>query len=268
MKSKTILLVIVVFGLTAGQWILGQNSIAESCMVVGHRGSSKIAPENTIAAANLAWEQMADAVEVDVHLSSDNQVVVIHDYDTKRTCGEMYKISETPYEILSKLDAGSWKSEVYKGERIPLLKEIVDIIPDGQKLVVEIKSDKKIVPYIHQLFKDHPKRAQLIFIAFNYETILDAKKAFPDNKAFWLSGSFKEEPEQIFKKVKEDGLDGVDLHHRLISQEVISSANKLGLEVHVWTVDDLEQAKELKQLGVNSITTNVPDLVLKTINSK
>lgn len=234
-------------------------------MVVGHRGSSKIAPENTVASAKLAWEQGADAVEVDVHLSSDNKIVVIHDKDTKRTSGVNLEVSKTPYSKLQQLDAGSWKSEQYKGERIPLLEEIVSIIPEGKFLVVEIKSDKKIIPFIKEAFLNHPKVGQLIFIAFSYEAIVDAKEAFPNNKAFWLSSSFKEEAKSVLSKVKNDGLDGVDLNFRMLNKELIDIATAMGLEVHAWTVNDLDKAKELRAMGVKSITTDIPDQVMKVI---
>ena len=236
------------------------------CIVVGHRGSSRIAPENTVAAARLAWQQGAQGVEVDVHLSLDNRIIVNHDYGTKRTAGIDYKISETSYDVLKDLDVGSWKSEAYKGEPIPLLSQVVEALPAARLLVIEIKSDKKIVPYIHEEFHDHPKVNQFIFIAFNYETILAVKKAFPPNKAFWLSGSFKEDPEKILSKVKNDGLDGVDLNYRIITRELVDLAGSLGLEVHTWTVNNLEKAIEMKAVGVKSITTDIPDTVLEALN--
>ena len=102
------------------------------CLIVGHRGSSKIAPENTAAAANLAWSQGADAVEIDVHLTADNKIVAIHDKNTKRTAGVNHVVSETPYATLKELDVGSWKGQTYKGEPIPLLEDIVSMIPKGR----------------------------------------------------------------------------------------------------------------------------------------
>lgn len=243
--------------------VFGQNT--EKCMVVGHRGSSKVAPENTISAARLAWDQGAHAVEVDVHLSSDNQIVVIHDKGTKRTTGVDYEVSKTPYHTLQGLDAGSWKNKKYKDEKIPVLNDIVDIIPEGKYLVVEIKSDKKIVPIIQKGFQHHEKVNQLIFIAFDYETICDAKLAFPDNKSLWLSSSFKKDAMPILQKVKKDKLDGVDLNYRMIDPKLMEIAEGLGLEVHTWTVNDLNKALELKKMGVKSITTDIPDHVLEAI---
>lgn len=265
---KTFLLCLLFVLLNLVQPLYAQQSSKDPCLVVAHRGASKIAPENTVASAKLGWELGADAVEIDVHLTSDNQVVVIHDYGTKRTSGKDYKISETPYEKIKDLDVGSWKGEKFKGEKIPLLEDVVSAIPKDKLLVIEIKSDKKIVPFIHEKLKGHPKAGQFIFIAFNYETILDAKKAFPKNRAFWLSGSFKEDTEIILSKVKADGLDGVDLHYRMITPDLIKTATELELEVHTWTVNDLGKAIELKTMGVWSITTDTPDKVLEVLSLK
>ncbi|HYQ57495.1 MAG TPA: glycerophosphodiester phosphodiesterase family protein, partial [Draconibacterium sp.] len=109
---------------------------------IAHRGASFLAPENTVASAKLAWELGADAVEVDVHLSKDNRVMVIHDKDTKRTCSGKTNltIAKTPSILLRDLDAGSPKGEEFKGEKIPYLSEIIETIPEGKTLVVEIKA--------------------------------------------------------------------------------------------------------------------------------
>src|SRR5690606_14502784 len=111
-----------------------------------HRGSSLEAPENTVASFMLAWKQGADAVEIDVHLSKDNRLMVIHDSNTKRTTGEDYVVKETHSDVLRKLDAGSFKGEKYRGEKIPFLEEIIDLLPPGKKLIVELKCDKKGLP--------------------------------------------------------------------------------------------------------------------------
>lgn len=263
MKKQLLILGIIMISFMDNQSILAQ----QQCLVIAHRGASGTAPENTLAAAKLGWEQQAYAVEVDIHLSSDNKIVVIHDETTKRTTGVDYRVATTLYAEIAKLDAGSWKDERYAGEKIPLLGEIVDVIPENQKLVVEIKSGKKVVPYLKKAFKKHPKVDQLIFISFNYEAILAAKKAFPDNKSFWLSGSFKKDPETVLDQVKADGLDGMDLNYRIATQEIVELAHERNLEIHVYTVDNLEKAKNIKAMGVNSITTNIPEQVRKAIQN-
>ena len=239
----------------------------ERSIVIGHRGASHYAPENTVASAKLAWQQNADAVEVDVHLSADNQIVVIHDKNTKRTAGKNYVVSQTSMDTLRTLEAGSFKDEKYRGEPIPVLNDVVETLPEGKKLVVEIKSDKKIVPVLKEEFADHEKIDQFVFIAFNYETIVEAKKTFPSNEAYWLSSKFTEDVQTILQRVKDDGLDGVNLNHNIITPEIVKKANELGLEVYAWTVNDLEKAKKLQQMGVKGITTDMPDQVLAVLEN-
>lgn len=265
MKSFYAITLFFCFLTLAGCQNQKKETTANKSIVVAHRGASHDAPENTVAAAKLAWEQNADAVEVDVHLSADNEIVVIHDKTTARTTGKDFEIIRTTYDSLKTLEAGSFKAAKYQGEPIPVLNDIVETVPSGKLLLVEIKSDKTIVPVLKKEFENHPKIDQFIFIAFNYETIVEAKKAFPDNEAYWLSSKFKEDSKTVLQRVKNDGLDGVDLQYQMITPELLAAAEALDLSVHVWTVDDLEKAKELQALGVDGITTNKPDKVLEAL---
>ena len=124
---------------------------------IAHRGASYDAPENTLAAAKLAWEMNVDAVEVDIHLSKDNKIMVIHDGNTKRTTGEDFIVIDTNSDVLRKLDAGSFKGEKFKGEKIPFLEEIIETIPEGKKLVVELKSRDHVLPKMEQILKNNKK---------------------------------------------------------------------------------------------------------------
>ena len=120
---------------------------------IAHRGASYLAPENTVAAARLAWELGADAVEVDIHLSKDNKVMVIHDKDTKRICKTVSNlvIKSSESGLLRELDAGIWKGEHFKGEKIPFLSEIIETVPEGKTLVVEIKCGSEVIPEMKRL---------------------------------------------------------------------------------------------------------------------
>ncbi len=113
--------------------------------IIAHRGASYDAPENTLAAVRLGWERQAD-VEVDVYLSKDNRMVVIHDASTKRTArGVDLKVKETDAEELRKLDVGSFKDQKFAGERIPFLAEVIETVPPAQKLYIEIKCGKECI---------------------------------------------------------------------------------------------------------------------------
>lgn len=225
--------------------------------IIGHRGASFDAPENTVASARLAWEQNADAVELDVYPSADNRVMVMHDKTTKRVSGVDYTISETKSSKLRKLDIGSWKDKKYAGEKIPFVEEMLKTIPAGKTLVIEIKSGSEILPYLKKAVHKSGKIAQVKFISFGWGTILDTKKAFPDNKCYWLSSEKKGLEAKIEESAKM-GLDGVDLQSKVIDQEVMDQCKKLDMEVLAWTVDDPTEAKRIADLGVLGITTNRP----------
>jgi len=245
-------------------FFLSCQTMQAQTTIIAHRGSSFVAPENTVAAANLAWEQGADAVELDIYLSRDNRVVVMHDSNTKRTTGQLYPISETSSEILRTLDAGLWKNEQYKGEKIPFLEEMIATVPSNKKMVIEIKCGTEVLPALQQVVNSSGKKDQLVFIAFGWETILAAKQLFPSNPCYWLSSSASEVSVKM-SEAAQKGLDGINLNYKIIDQEVVKKTKELGLEVLSWTIDDPEEAKRLIQLGVTGITTNRPDLIRQSI---
>jgi glycerophosphoryl diester phosphodiesterase len=227
---------------------------------IAHRGASFLAPENTVASAKLAWELGADAVECDIHLSKDNRIMVIHDNDTKRTCSgkKNLTISNTPSTLLRDLDAGIMKDEKFKGEKIPFLSEMIETIPEGKMLVVEIKCGNEVIPPLVRGMEKSTKKEQVAFIAFDWKTIVEVKKTFPKNKCYWLTAS-KNGLHKKITEAAENGLDGVNLHYSVIDEEVMKIAKENNLEVLSWTVDDPAEAKRLTGLGVTKFTTNRPD---------
>lgn len=234
-------------------------------LVIAHRGSSFTAPENTIAAAKLAWQQDADAVELDIYLSKDNRVMVMHDGNTKRTTGQSYLIAETNSEVLRTLDAGSWKDATnYKGEKIPFLEEMIATVPKGKKMVIEIKCGPEVFPALQKIVKKSGKKNQLVFIAFDWKTIVKAKETFPKNACYWLSSSPTEVKAKMDEVIK-SGLDGINLSSKIVDQQTVSHANELGYDVWSWTIDDPQEARRVVNLGVKAITTNRPDLMRSSL---
>lgn len=233
-------------------------NISSQVEYIAHRGASHDAPENTVASAKLAWDQGADAVELDIHLAKDNRVMVIHDKETKRTCtGKNYQVRDTPSLLMRDLDAGIWKGDEFKGEKIPFISEIIETIPEGKKLYVEIKCGDEVIPYLNKSIEKTGKGEQIVFICFDWNTILKTKQEFPDNACYWLSTS-KSGLRKKMEQIIEAGLQGVDLKSPAIDGEVMTWAKELGLEVLAWTVDEPDEAKRLVDLGVVRITTNRP----------
>ncbi|MCF8359148.1 MAG: hypothetical protein K9H26_10340 [Prolixibacteraceae bacterium] len=235
---------------------------------IAHRGASYIAPENTLASAKLAWELGADAVEIDVHLSADKRVMVIHDDNTKRVSSGVnyYKIAETSSEKLRTVDVGSFKSDEYAGEKIPFIEEVLKTVPPGKKLVVEIKCGTEVFPALKNSIDESGKIGQLVFISFNWDAVLMAHEMFPENECYYL----KMFPFGLKAKIKaaaEKGLTGLNLYHKIITKRVVEEASGQGLEVLAWTVDNPKVVKRLNDLGVTTVTTNRPGWLKKQIET-
>jgi len=220
-----------------------------------HRGSSLEAPENTIAAVRLAWEQGADAVEIDIHLSKDKRLMVIHDDNTRKTSGQNFVVRETGSRILRTLDVGSFKGEKFKGEKIPFLEEIIATIPPGRKLIIELKCGAECLLYLKKVMRKSKKGKQIALISFDFKTITEAKKMFPGNDCHWLING-RAGLEAKIQQAANAGLDAVDIKHTDIDKEIVALAHWLHLKVVAWTVDQPADALRLIGLGVDGIESN------------
>jgi glycerophosphoryl diester phosphodiesterase len=238
---------------------------SESVEIIAHRGASYLAPENTLAAVQLGWEKQAD-VEVDVYLSKDNRIVVMHDSTTKRTAGGVdLKLSETDSQELRKLDVGSFKAPEFAGERIPYLEEVLATIPPGRKLFVEIKCKKEILPILEPMIAASGKKSQIVIICFDLEVAAEAKKLI-GVPTYWLKGTDKvKDTDQwiphdssLIQTARDRGLDGLDVHYAGVTAEFAGAVRDAGQKLYVWTVDDPNEAARLVALNVDGITTNRP----------
>jgi glycerophosphoryl diester phosphodiesterase len=251
---------------------------AETPLIIAHRGASHEAPENTLSAFRLAWEEKADGIEGDFYLSKDGQIVCIHDKTTKRTANKDLSVADSTLAELRQLDVGTWKSPKYAGERIPTLSEVLAIVPDGKLIYVEIKCGPEIVPYLSPVFKASglPAR-QIRIIAFD-ENVVDAvKRQLPEIKAYWLT-SYKQDKvtqkwsptaatvRKTLKKLGADGL-GTKAETSVVNQKFVEALRKGGWEFHAWTIDEIQEARKFQSLGVDSITTNRPAFVRKNLKA-
>lgn len=252
-------------------FIAGTSGCTKSVEIIAHRGASYLAPENTMASVTLGWEKEAD-VEVDVHLSKDNRIVVIHDDSTKHITGTDLKVKETKSQELRKLDFGSFKGEKFAGEQIPFLDDVLKTIPPNRKLYVEIKCGKEILPFLSQTIIESGKMSQIVIIGFDIEVVTSSKQLI-DVPTYWLRGTKKvKETEEwiphdpnLVQTVKDRGLDGLDVHYAGVTKEFVDAVKAVGRKLYVWTVDDPQQAKRLIELGVSGITTNRPEWLREQI---
>jgi glycerophosphoryl diester phosphodiesterase len=251
---------IIICGILVASGTRAQDSPLETPFTfVGHRGASYLAPENTRASMVLAWESGADAAECDVMLTSDQQVILCHDKNTKNLTGESFNVNETPWEQLKNLSVRLKDSNLpeYAGEPIPLLEDIVPLIPAHQMLVIEIKTGPEILPHLQEVIEAHWKTGKISFIAFDFETIKATKALFPGISCYYLS-MLKSDYNKQFDKVVEANLDGMDLRHSMIDRSLVEQCNSVGLDVWCWTVNDPEIAMKMKDMGVTAVTTDRP----------
>lgn len=244
--------------------------------IIAHRGASHQAPENTLAAFRLAYEQDADAVELDLHLSQDNRIVVIHDKDTSRTAGDNFLVKETTSAELRNLDVGRWKNDNYTGEKIPFLDEVLEINPPGTGLYCEIKVGKEILPPMKAVIEQSGKKSDLRIISFDVDVVATAKEMMPEIPAYWIISPKKDEqtsaillPDPGWIQIAvQRKLDGLDLNYAAVTQEFIAKAHEHGLKVLTWTVNHPTEAERLKQWGIDGITTDKPKLIMQSIKPR
>jgi glycerophosphoryl diester phosphodiesterase len=249
--------------------LIGLAAHTAAVDIIAHRGASHDAPENTLAAFKLGWAQRADAVELDIWLTKDGKIIVCHDGDAKRTTGTPRKLAESTLAELRTLDAGSWKDPKWKGEKLPTLEEVLALIPDGRRLVIEVKCGVEVLPELVRVLKASGRpAAQLVIISFHHEVCAQAKQQLPQIPVLFLA-SFKQDkatgqwsptPASLIQKAKAAGLDGLNLSFKgPLDAEFVQRTHAAGLKFYVWTVDDAEVAKKLRAAGVDGITTNRPE---------
>jgi glycerophosphoryl diester phosphodiesterase len=240
--------------------------IRENDLIIAHRGESFDAPENTLASIKLAWEKKISAVETDIHLTRDNEIVVIHDYDTKRISGIKKVIMNSSLKELKLIDAGTYKGSQWRGERIPTLDEVLQTVPEKAKIIIEIKSDEKILPKLKTtLSRSNLKYSQIEIITFRKEVLKSARLLMPEYKMllllnldyFWPWWTCRVNIEKIIKMVRQHQFNGVDVWAgKLLTKEFIRAFKDAGLLVYAWTVDDPVIANILIGYGIDGITTN------------
>ncbi len=252
---------ILVLCLVVGGVAIGADPL--KVKIVGHRGASFDAPENTVSAVKLAWEQQADGAEFDIYLTKDQQIVACHDANTKRTAGGISKvIAESTLEELRTLDVGTWKNAKFAGEKIPTLDEILATVPAGKKVYIEVKCGPEIVPGLLRTLKNTEiTPAQIVVICFNADVIAAVKKADSTLTAYWLV-DVKKGPavEGLIQKAKEIHADGLDLSAApALDAAYAQKIHEAGLNLDVWTVNDVAVAKRMIEIGVQGITTDRPE---------
>ena len=238
------------------------STVNHKPLIIAHRGDSANAPENTLAAFRLALEKSADGIELDVMLSADQKLVVIHDDTLERTTNGHGQVGNTPYAALRELDAGSWFRPEFKGEPIPLLDEVFAELGGKFLINVELKNYKtpkdQLPELVVALIKKHALSDSVLLSSFNARNFPRVKSLAPEIRTGLLTlPGFLGLPMRGFWGRR---FGAVDLHpyYRDVSAKLVQSRHKLGQKVNVWTVDAPDDLRRMQAFGVDMIICNDP----------
>ncbi len=234
-------------------------------LIFAHRGCSSLAPENTMAAFRLAETQGSPGIELDVHLSADGQLIVIHDDTLARTAGSPRPVSDLTVAELKKLDAGSSFSADFAGERIPTLDEVLDAFGGRLYIDIELKTRKASgdpLPHlVAQTLQARGLQGSVVISSFNPLSLRTFKAAAPEypTSVIWCQD---DELPSYLRRGQGRWLAGCDYLkpiHTKATAFSLSLLGRIGGRPFVpWTVDDPARAKELIQLGCAGVITNRP----------
>ena len=252
--------------------ILISTNCLYSQSITAHRGASYDAPQNSIAAFNLAWEQGSDFIEADFYLTADKKVVCFHDKTTGKLTDKNLTVETSTWDDLQKLDIGYKKNKKFKGTRMPLLSEVLKTIPEGKGIFIEIKSGIAIVPYIAEVISEATMPKENIhIISFKEDVLKKCKELMPAIKTQLLIKIKKDKKtdtanfsvEDLIKKLKNINADGIgtNFYSPMLNSESSSKFRKAGLYWNIWTINNPSEALSAKKAGLDFITTDRPQFI-------
>jgi len=235
---------------------------------ISHRGESMDAPENTMAAFRLSQERGVFGFECDIYTTSDNEIICLHDVTLDRTTDGSGKPGDFTLAELRKLDAGLWKNEKFKGERIPTLAEALTLAREGSEIYIDIK--RADIPRLVEIVKAEPKAtAERIVFLGGGGNIPQLRELLPDYRTYWVVGVREKEDgtltpsaQEAVAALKKMGAHGIDLQghgaaaQKLITKAYVQTIKDAGFSFHVWTINSAVRAAELAELGAETITTD------------
>lgn len=244
--------------------------------IIAHRGASYDAPENTLESIQLGLNQGADAVECDVRLSRDGELMVIHDPTLQRLAGIKQSVADLSTAELQTLDVGSWKAATWQGTRIPTLIETLELIPADRRIFIEVKVGLASLPRLKEVLDATSlSPSQLIVMEFDLETVIAMRSTFPEIEVLWLNDfPLLQTPAKKRRTLidnldiaQREGFDGVDLQNiPQLNAETLAECRARDLRCYCWTVDKPNRAAELIQGGIHGVTTNRPGWMRKQLN--
>lgn len=230
---------------------------------MAHRGASGTFPENTISSFREAVRLNVESIEFDVHLSKDEELIIIHDSSVVRTTDGSGKVEALTLEEIRKFDAGAKFNSRFSGERIPTLSETLDIMPGNMRLNIHVKAYPSNRATVAEKVIDEIVRRDILESAFftsDSETVETAKKMNTDinicNLSGQDSGNYVDFSKSLGSYILQPG-------RQIATRELVEKAHANGMEVNVFYADEEEDMLALVEMGVDGILTNFPERLKK-----
>jgi len=222
--------------------------------VTGHRGAAGLEPENTLRSIQKAIELGVDRVEIDVRVTKDGYLVVIHDETVDRTTNGHGRVKDLTYNEIRRLDAG-------KGERIPTLEEALRLTKGKVTLQIELKAKEATEPTVHLIERNNAER-DVVITSFMHELL---RRVHQLNPSLRKGALFFDVQGDIFQRAMEAHSEAIHVYYKNVNSKLVKEAHKRGLKVSVWNPDEIEEMKKMIGLSVDVIGTNRPDILLNLL---
>jgi len=219
--------------------------------IVAHRGWSSKAPENTLPSIKLALnEEKIDAIEIDIHMTRDDVMVVVHDFTLGRTSNGTGCIRDYTYNELLQYDFGGWFSKEFANEKIPCLEEVLDMIDGKKELIIEIKKggsnylnmSKKLC----SLLSSYKHKEKIKIKSFNHEVVKEISEMEKDICTGLLIYGL---PNLLIEQINYTEASFVSMHYEYITKKLIEDLSKNNMDVMAWTVNKKEDIEHIKNIG-------------------
>jgi len=247
----------LVAAIISGVTFLKNLNFDRHIAVTAHRGSSLKAPENTMSALRQAIADGADYAEIDVQTTADGVVILMHDADLMRIASVNRRIQDTRFEELKEIDIGSWFSGDFSNERTAILDEAIKLVNGRIKLNIELKynrPDPGLMGKVGNIIRSNAFSRKCVITSLNNGELQTFRKSFPEIKTGLI----------VFRalgSLTKTEFDFLSIQATKATSRLVKNAHKKGKEIHVWTVNDLQTALSMIEVGVDNIITDKPDFI-------
>ena len=243
--------------------VITDNITNKKINVTAHRGSSRRAPENSLSAIQLAIEEQADYVEIDVMLTKDKEVVLFHDSNLKRISGSNQSIKNMTLEEVKEVDNGSYFDKAYAEEQIPTLQEALEQGKGKIRFNIELKAvgdEADLAQRVAEIVKHYEMQDEVVISSLNYEALQQFRTYAPLTKIGYILSLGLGDFTCL-------NVDFISVEYGLLTKELVHAMSALEKEVHVWTINDQIKVRDVARLRVDNIITDSVDMVNEQLRS-